>query len=517
MYTPSLRTPLALVFCGALAVGCVPDPLVAPESVDDRVRALTASEVRSLVADRLVDGEVLRWSAFDDDELYSVGVAVDSLFSYGYWFGEDPADAPERIGRVDIAADAWRRALDVELAEVLALESAAAGRPVRRDELQAHGEPGVLPQATLRLRSAASVRYLRSRPTTRYVEPLGYDPEAGAVAARSKGCGDDAGSAVVAGDVRAITPAASLPWNFDRHRIEQAWAVSRGDGVGLQIIDTGAGAEQDNLQAEFASGESSGPRIARSVSTLFSGIWWWRSLTSPDDPCGHGTQMSGLAAAPRGSDGNAVGVAYRSNLTTVRAVDDVVISSSDETAGVRDALVLAGDDPGTHVVSMSIGTPFYSSTVADGVYYATNRGKLVLAAAGTSLSWTSWYGVIFPATMPEVVAVTGVRDDYPLRRCDNCHDGAEVEFAIVMERAADPDRTSLALALTGDVPTYVGGSSAATATAAGIAALVWATDRTLTAAEVRQRLAASGSFYPARDGDLGWGLVDAAAAVGPLP
>ena len=234
---------------------------------------------------------------------------------------------------------------------------------------------------------------------------------------------------------------------------------------------------------------------------------------SPHDRCGHGTQMSGLATGPRGSDGNAVGVAYRANLTIVRAVDDVVITSSNESAGVRDALVLAGNDAGVKVVSMSIGTPFSNGTVADGIYYAHNRGKLIFAAAGTSLTWTSWYGVIFPASMSQTVAVTGVKEGLPFERCSTCHDGSEIDFVIHMARRNDADRTSLTLAPSGDQPTYVGGSSAATATTAGVAALVWSKSPQLSRDAVVERLRNTASLYPSRDRNFGWGVINAAGAV----
>ena len=45
-----------------------------------------------------------------------------------------------------------------------------------------------------------------------------------------------------------------------------------------------------------------------------------------------------------------------------------------------------------------------------------------------------------------------------------------------MQRREDDGRSTITLSRNGATPGYVGGSSAATATLAGIAALVWATD-----------------------------------------
>lgn len=501
-----LLAPIATV--GLLAAACEPEG-IAPRNVTAAAAPLAHATVRDLIGERLADGEVLRWSEFSDHEVYSAGVAEDSLFSVGYWVDSDLDGADDRLGDLDLASPAWRDALDELLAGVLQREPTALARA----DLLPHGEPTALPAVTLRLTTPEAVAYLRAHPRTRYVEPMGFRVDQGSVAARSLGCGVEPDFDLDARDASVVSPYARLPWTFPKHSIPAAWGASRGDGVGLQIIDTGGGPDQDNLGAYFASGESAGARQVRTVSTLFSGLWWRRAREAPDDLCGHGTQMSGLAAAPRGYDGNSVGVAYRSNLTIVRAVEDVLVSTSDEAAGVRDALVLAGDDPGTRIVSMSIGTPLYNSTVADGVHYATNRGKLVIAAAGTSLTWTSWVGVIFPASMPEAVAVTGVVDATPLTRCPTCHEGPQVELAMIMQRAGEPERTSVSLALTGDQPAYIGGSSAATAATAGVAALVWARNPALSAADVRARLTHTASFYPRRDGHLGYGLVDAAAAV----
>ncbi|MEZ4993218.1 MAG: S8 family serine peptidase [Saprospiraceae bacterium] len=59
----------------------------------------------------------------------------------------------------------------------------------------------------------------------------------------------------------------------------------------------------------------------------------------------------------------------------------------------------------------------------------------------------------------------------------------------------------------------MGGSSAATATTAGIAALVWATNPSQSRTQVLTRLKNASQFYPGRNGEFGWGKIDAAAAV----
>ena len=122
-------------------------------------------------------------------------------------------------------------------------------------------------------------------------------------------------------------------------------------------------------------------------------------------------------------------------------------------------------------------------------------------------------GGYFPANMSQTVAVTGVKEGFPLVRCNTCHDGSQVDFIVPMQRRNDDGRTSLTLALSGDVPAYVGGSSAATATTAGIAALVWATNPGQSRTQVLNRLKNAASIYPGRDGNFGWGMIDAQYAV----
>jgi subtilisin family serine protease len=71
------------------------------------------------------------------------------------------------------------------------------------------------------------------------------------------------------------------------------------------------------------------------------------------------------------------------------------------------------------------------------------------------------------------------------------------------------ERTVLSLADSGNDPSTVGGSSVATASTAGIAALVWAKYPGWSRQQVFDRLKTSGSYYPNRNGNFGWGQVDA--------
>jgi len=82
-----------------------------------------------------------------------------------------------------------------------------------------------------------------------------------------------------------------------------------------------------------------------------------------------------------------------------------------------------------------------------------------------------------------------------------------------MERTSSTSRNSLSLPLSGVNPTYIGGSSAATSTAAGIAALVWSARPNMTRAQLLTCLTNTAQFYPTRNSSKGYGNLNANAAV----
>lgn len=458
------------------------------------------------------------WSMATDEMIWSALQNSDNILSVGFKISGESNDLSQKIHNINIKTGAWAQAKQ-ELLEMILQEEQQLNPSLRTiADIEAYPED-ILPVVDVVVKNINTIRLLRNSGLTRYVEPLGYqpagfyeaDPAAGRTAS-SSGCGSNVaeGGLINGTDYTVIAPNAWQSWNFAYHNIAQAWSKSTGSGVKIMIIDSGISPAQSLFTTYFNSGSSSGRSFEKTVTLRkpgFLGFGYGGVETSTDDGCGHGTSMAGAAAAPRTSLSSATGVAYNSNLFCVRAATDVFLDESRENKGVADAFTLAGNRADVKIVSMSMGSIISSGQVSDAVDYAYNKGKLIFCAGGTSFGWSAgWYGVIFPAWKSNVNAVTGVKDNFS--RCNSCHDGSEIDFTLVMEKAAN-ERHQLSTAQSGFAPSTVGGSSVSTASTAGIAALVWSKYPSWTREQVVNRLIQSSSNYPTRSGSLGWGRINA--------
>lgn len=476
--------------------------LVSAENMDELIRSTIQTQGS------------FEWSTTSPEIIWSALQHRDKLMSIGY----KPAsvsNVDESLHEINIRGTEWVSAKQTLLQQVLASEK-QLNKNITMADLELY-EDEVLPVINVVVKNIATINMLRSSDIVRYAEPMAYEPTTDIIAAESSsGCGSNTAAAgLVAGvDYNTIAPNSKQSWNYVYHNIPNAWTKSTGVGIKIFVIDSGSEFDQDNLGSAFNQGLSSGRTLERIVTlprSTFLGIPTG-SVETADDGCGHGTAMAGAAAAPRGIDGASVGVAYNSNLVTCRAAEDVLIDGSREVTGVTNAFTNAGNRADVRIISMSMGRITSSSQIRDAVRYANGRGKLIFCAAGTSFGWTAgWYGVIFPATMSEVNAVTGVRDNNFNDQCTACHDGAETDFTIVMEKASN-ERHPLTLAMSGNVPSTVGGSSVSTATAAGIAALVWSRFPAYSKEQVLNKLITTSANYPSRNGSFGWGNLNADAA-----
>ncbi len=506
------KTIVFLALSAAMFSACKKTP-VAKEEVIANPEMISTEAINAHIRAQLQIHRKFEWNSASDEMIWSALQASDKIMSIGYQpAGETGIDG--RLHAIDINAPAWKTAKQKILELVLVNEKTS--RPdLTIDQLEEWPEE-VLPVIDVKVENFATVKRLRASGLVRYAEPMGYEPfrlnEGGRGSLSSSGCDSNTpeGGLLSGTDYTTISPNTKASWNYSYHGIQSAWTKATGAGVKVFIIDTGCEFDQENLGSAFNQGASSGRTVEKIVTlprSTFLGIPTG-SVETPDDGCGHGTSMAGACAAPRGTDGAACGIAYNCNLVTCRAGADVFLDASREVKGASDAYTNAANRADVKIISMSMGRITSSSQLGDAIRYAYGKGKLMFCAAGTSFDWTSgWFGVIFPAYMSEVNAVTGVRDNNFTTQCSTCHDGSETDFTVVMEKAAN-ERHPLTLAMTGDAPSTVGGSSVATASTAGMAALVWSRFPSYTRDQVLNKMIQSSSNYPSRSSRLGWGNVN---------
>ena len=473
----------------------------------------TRQEIDAYIKDQLFSTGSFWWKDAPDNIVWSALQQSDKIMSIGYK-PSGMLHVEDMLDQIDIHSPSWTNAKAAVL-NIIFTEERKLRSDITPESLEVFPE-NVLPVINVRVENYATLVKLRNSPLVRYAEPMGYEPAYAAqvnnAVQSSSGCGSNVSSTgLISGvDYTNILPNASSSWNYPFHKIATAWTRATGSGIKVFIIDTGLSPDQDNLNGNFNQGYSSGRSVEKIVTlpqTTFLGIPTG-SPETPADGCGHGTAMAGACAAPRCTDGNSVGIAYNCNLVTCRAAADVYLDESREIKGVSDAYINAANRSDVRIISMSMGKLTSSSQISDAIKYAAKKNKLMFCAGGTSFDWTAgWAGVIFPASMPEVNAVTGIKDNLTTR-CDACHMGSEIDFVVVMEKASTL-RNPLTLPMTGDLPSTVGGSSVATASTAGMAALVWSKYPSWSTTQVLNRLIASSSYYPNRNSNFGWGVIDA--------
>jgi subtilisin family serine protease len=467
-----------------------------------KIEPLAPVEINAIINRSLQETGTFKWEDVDTYVLWSAVMNGGNILTVGY--DSEPFTEHRTGGSLNIKRDIVNLALD--------MESEAAAKVKNEKEIVVF-DSEVINYIDLHVTSIDLVEAIRYNPDVRYAEPSGYEYFAHEdIQKSSSGCNNTPAN-VNPADYVTIAPNAQQSWTYTKHNIPQAWSYSTGSGITVGLIDTGVSDEQSLLGSNFNNGYSSG-RFIQKYGTYVNSVWPWSTKTDgPSDKCGHGTLMAATIASPRNNKNLPVGVAYNCNLVAYRATSDVVLDGYHEKRGVSDALTELANRSDVKVISMSIGHIFSAGNISDAIKYAYSKGKMIIAAGGTSTNFTNWAGVIFPASMSETVAVTGITDGAGYIECAVCHKGGKIDFTVIMQRASNADRTSACLGFFENTNTYVGGSSVATATTAGIAALIWAKNPTWTRQQVLDKMKQSASFYPNRHSDFGWGSINALAAV----
>jgi subtilisin family serine protease len=473
-----------------------PDP--ESEIIQDRKTPLSIAVINEKIETALISKDGFNWQNVDAYTLWSAVHHGNNILTIGYGdIGESFSE--QRSERLVSIKD-----------NIINTISTTEDFTRSKETLVEHEIINVI---DVKIENLATIEALLKTENIRYLEPNGYN-HYDAQTRSSSGC-SKSGQSINASHYQTIAPNnAQVAWNFYEHNIPQAWSQSTGAGVTIGLIDTGVSQSQSLLNSGGINDGYSNGRYVQKYGTFIDSYWWWsNNYDGPHDKCGHGTAMASTMAAPRNDNGMPVGVAYNANLVAYRATEDVVLNDYHERKGVSNALVQLGNRSDVKIISMSIGYVWSIGNIKDAVRYAYSKGKLIFAAGGTSTSFTNGFGVIFPATMSETVAVTGVDDGPNYDRCETCHSGSKIDFTIIMEGDNNTSKAPPVLGFYNGQRRYSGGSSVATATTAGIAALVWSKYPNWSRTQILNRLKQSADLYPYKSSSFGYGNIDALQAV----
>jgi subtilisin family serine protease len=278
-------------------------------------------------------------------------------------------------------------------------------------------------------------------------------------------------------------------------------------GITIAVVDTGA--------------DVSAPDLASKVPVSHSVRSGGASVT---DANGHGTFVAALAAGSSTNGDGIAGVAGEAGLMVVQAGNaNGSFTDVDEAAAIVWAV-----DHGAKVVNLSLGGAGASPLEARAVDYAVSKGALLIAAAGNGFNRGN--AVEYPAALLQPVGSRGV-GGRGLAVAATGRDGARAAFSSTGTHislaapgvgvfsavsTASPERRYPRTALPGSLGGLYGygsGTSYAAPQVAGAAALVWAANPRLLATDVASILEATASGGGSWNAEVGFGVVDVAAAV----
>ncbi len=275
----------------------------------------------------------------------------------------------------------------------------------------------------------------------------------------------------------------SSQWGLSKVRAPEAWALSKGGGVLIAVLDSGT--------------DYNHPDLAGKVRTDIDYDYINKDSDAMDDH-GHGTHVSGIAAAATNNGLGVAGLGWDATILPLKVMNN---KGEGSTAELIPAIYYAADT-GAKVINMSLGG-YYSclSTLQDAVNYAYSRGVLLVAAAGNN----GQNQTIFPANCTHVLGVAATTSLDTRAYFSNY--GSHVSVAA--------PGTSIYSTIRGGGYDYMQGTSMSTPFVAGLAALVYARFPTYTPDQV-----ASAILDTAQDlGSAGWdaeygcGRIDALKAL----
>lgn len=300
----------------------------------------------------------------------------------------------------------------------------------------------------------------------------------------------------------------------------EAWQFTRGADAVIAVIDSGIDRYHRDISPNlwYNDAELNGlPGVDDDGNGFIDDFNGWDFVYDdnyPNDYNGHGSHVSGIAAAAGDNGTGIIGIAPESKILPVRVLDASGYGSWDLLAeGIRYAA-----DMGAAVINMSlggfisVGSTFYQM-VQSAIEYAYQKGVIIVAAAGNENADVS---TSYPAAFDHVISVGALDHSFTRASFSNYGPGLDIS-------APGVDVLSLRSGYTyfgnsfplSSAYARASGTSMATPVISGVAALMKSMDASLTYDDVIRRLNFSAIDLggPGRDNLYGYGLVDPFAAL----
>ena len=122
----------------------------------------------------------------------------------------------------------------------------------------------------------------------------------------------------------------------------------------------------------------------------------FRVYATPQDGCGHGTHVAGIAAGNANNGRGIAGIDWQARIMPVRVLNN---NCSGFISGVADGILFAVEN-GADVINLSLGMTLPLTLLENATYYAYSRGVTLVAAAGnfgSALSYPARYDWVLAA------------------------------------------------------------------------------------------------------------------------
>jgi len=329
-------------------------------------------------------------------------------------------------------------------------------------------------------------------------------------------------------------------WGLKTIRSADAWDFSTGQGVTVAVIDTGIDYNHPDIKnnmwinsSEDINGNSvMDPDDINGLDDDSNGhiddILGYNFANDSNDPVddhGHGTHVAGTIAATGDNAIGVVGLAFRSQVMPVKALND---QGSGTSADLAEAIEYAANN-GAEVINMSIGGPIKVWVIQDAIDYAYGQGVVLVASAGNNFggdaahTWPSAYeNVISVASTDQHDIISdfsnvGVKIDVsaPGGGSINSNDPGKLGRNILSLRAFGTDMCGDGTCIVNEEYIRACGTSMAAPHVSALAALILSRHPGFTNEEIRQvmRTSADDTDSAGWDPTTGYGRINAYEAL----